>query len=63
MSSIQRLIFCNKSPLLAKLPVCPICNKSVVLESAKTDENGGAVHEECYLLKICLKAATTSSES
>lgn len=57
--SIQRLIFWNKPPLLGKLPICRICNKSVVLESAKTDENGNAIHEECYLLKIGLKAATT----
>jgi hypothetical protein len=28
-------------------------------ESSKTDENGKAVHEECYLLTLRLKQATT----
>ena len=60
MPSIQRLIFWTNSPVLAKLPNCPMCNKSVALESAKTDENGKATHEECYLLKIGLKAATAA---
>jgi hypothetical protein len=35
-------------------PVCPICNRHVDLETAKVDENGYAVHEECYLLKLHL---------
>ena len=59
MPSIQRLIFWNKSSLLEKLPLCPICNTPVALESAKTDENGKATHEDCYLLKIGLKTGTT----
>ena len=33
-------------------PSCPICNKTVALETAKTDEDGHAVHEKCYLDKI-----------
>jgi hypothetical protein len=35
-----------------RLPVCPICNKTVPLETAVIDENGHAMHEECYLLKL-----------
>jgi hypothetical protein len=31
---------------------CSICDKPVALETAKTDEVGQAVHEECYLLKV-----------
>jgi hypothetical protein len=39
----------------ARLPKCDICNRAVELETAKTDENGRAVHEECY---AWLKAIT-----
>jgi hypothetical protein len=31
---------------------CSICQKRVALVTAKTDEVGQAVHEECYLLKL-----------
>jgi hypothetical protein len=39
-------------PMRPRLPVCPICNKTVPLETAVIDENGHAMHEECYLLKL-----------
>ena len=29
---------------------CPICNKPVVVRTAKTNEPGKAVHEKCYFL-------------
>jgi anti-sigma regulatory factor (Ser/Thr protein kinase) len=35
------------------LPGCCICNSPVPLETSKTDENGQAVHEECYVLNVC----------
>src|SRR5579864_3038909 len=35
------------------LPPCCICNRPVPLEISKTDEYGQAVHEECYVLKVC----------
>jgi hypothetical protein len=38
---------------------CSICEKAVSLDSAKADEYGRAIHEECYALKIKLKQATT----
>jgi hypothetical protein len=28
--------------------LCQLCGKHVALESCKTDENGKAVHDECY---------------
>jgi hypothetical protein len=34
------------------LPLCPVCNKPVPLETAMTDGHGRAVHEECYLLAV-----------
>jgi hypothetical protein len=37
-------------------PSCCICNDAVPLETSNTDEYGQAVHEQCYVLKVCLKA-------
>lgn len=37
------------------LPQCCICNDPVSLETSKTDEFGQALHEECYVLKLCSK--------
>ncbi|HKN15504.1 MAG TPA: sensor histidine kinase [Candidatus Sulfotelmatobacter sp.] len=37
----------------AAAPGCCICNSPVPLETSNTDENGQAVHEECYVLKVC----------
>jgi hypothetical protein len=34
---------------------CCICNEFVELETAKIDEFGQPVHEECYMQKIILK--------
>lgn len=39
-----------------RLPSCSICNDLVPLETSNTDEYGQAVHEECYIANICLKA-------
>jgi two-component sensor histidine kinase len=39
-----------------QLPGCCICNSPVPLETSRTDENGQAVHEECYVLKVCAAA-------
>jgi hypothetical protein len=33
-------------------PACALCNQRVELETAKTDENGKAVHEECYVAYV-----------
>jgi hypothetical protein len=42
-------------------PLCPICNQRVPLEESNTDEHGLAVHEECYVLKLRLKRASSES--
>jgi hypothetical protein len=47
-------------PQTQQLPRCPICNKAVALETANTDEDGHAIHEECYILKLHLWEATKS---
>lgn len=31
---------------------CSVCGKPLAVETAKTDGNGQAVHEECYLASI-----------
>ena len=36
----------------ADSPICFVCKKPVPLETAKTEEHGLAVHEQCYLLRI-----------
>ena len=41
-------------------PVCPICQTPVPLEIAKTDEDGVAIHEQCYILKVKLNGASTA---
>ena len=38
-------------------PLCSICTKPVPLDTAKTDEGGRAIHEECYLQKLQSKAS------
>ncbi len=40
------------------VPSCSICNKPAPLETAKTDERGQIVHEECYVFKMSLIAAS-----
>ena len=35
-----------------RAPICSICNLPVSLNHAKTDEDGNAVHEDCYLIKL-----------
>jgi hypothetical protein len=39
-------------PAIARLPICSLCNEPVEIETAKTDENGDAVHGDCYVVKI-----------
>jgi hypothetical protein len=40
-------------------PLCFICHTPVELEISKTDENGRAVHERCYLRRLRQRQATT----
>ena len=46
----------RKAGLTMQLPEsninCSVCAKPIALETAKTDEVGRAVHDECYLLKV-----------
>ncbi len=38
---------------------CSICNEAVELETAKIDESGKPVHEECYVRKVCIHTTAT----
>ena len=40
----------------ASYPICPLCSEHVELESANTDANGKAVHEDCYVAHIIERA-------
>jgi hypothetical protein len=43
---------------------CQICHKPVMLETARTDEHGNAVHEECYVRAVeTRKVSDDSSDS
>jgi hypothetical protein len=41
-----------------RLPKCIICNEPVEIETAKTDEDGKLVHEDCYVRRMRLKEIT-----
>jgi hypothetical protein len=43
----------------AGLPDCSICNEPVDLKTAKTDEDGKGVHEECYVDRVRRASVTT----
>jgi hypothetical protein len=45
-------MYCNRPS--ESFPLCSVCEKPVPLEIAKTDESGKAIHEDCYLTKLCL---------
>lgn len=32
--------------------LCQICGEEILLEYSKTDEQGNAVHEDCYLQRL-----------
>jgi hypothetical protein len=39
-------------PTILRFPLCSLCHEPIEAETAKTDENGNAVHEECYTLTM-----------
>jgi len=43
----------KSSPLL-----CRICGKPAAVETCKTDGDGKAVHEECYVLNVKIEQAS-----
>jgi hypothetical protein len=42
---------------LEKVMLCPTCNQPITLEDAKIDEDGRAVHEECYVKQLLARPA------
>lgn len=42
---------------------CAICNHAVALEKCKIDEDGKAVHDDCYLTKLARAIDTPLSSS
>jgi len=51
---MQRIRLRPKMPL----PTCPVCNEHVELEKSNSDEDGCAIHEECYLQKVRRRGAS-----
>jgi hypothetical protein len=47
----------------ANSPICPICLEPVRLEDAKTDEDGRAIHEDCYYASLKGTTPTTGNQS
>jgi hypothetical protein len=41
---------------------CRICRKPVPVETAKTDDRGQAVHEECYILSVTQEPDVASTK-
>ena len=37
---------------LRNVLICSICQQPVAVENSKTDENGQAIHEDCYLQRL-----------
>ena len=44
------------------LIVCQICKKPVILETARINEHGKAVHEDCYLNALKAMVPPPSTE-
>jgi hypothetical protein len=44
-----------------RFPICSVCNEPVELDTAKVDEVGNAIHEECFVANISIRKATTLS--
>jgi hypothetical protein len=42
---------------------CTICHQRVPIETAKTDGYGRAIHEECYMINLAGKTATSGTGS
>jgi hypothetical protein len=45
------------SPIPQNVLRCTLCRQPVAVETAKTDGNGQAVHEECYTISVTGKTA------
>jgi hypothetical protein len=45
----------------ATFPICSVCSEPVELDTAKVNEVGNPIHEECYVVKDSLRKATTLS--
>ena len=42
---------------------CTLCRQPVAVETAKTDGNGQAVHEECYAISVTGKTAGSGTRT
>ncbi len=42
--------------------ICSLCHQIVAIETSKTDEDGTAVHEDCYLQALVSKPSVTNRQ-
>jgi hypothetical protein len=56
-SSVPKTLPPEKNPNESVL-VCCLCGKPVAIGAAKTNADGQAVHEECYLVEVQLERAS-----
>jgi hypothetical protein len=42
--------------IVSRHPLCGVCNKPLELDIAVADQDGKAVHEECYVLRMLEQA-------
>ncbi len=53
----------NNSFSSIRAPICSICHEPVRLNDAKTDEDGSAIHENCYLIKLGMTKSPIGSRT
>jgi hypothetical protein len=51
------------SPIPHNVLRCTLCRQPVAVESAKTDGNGQAVHEECYTFSVTGQTASSGTHT
>lgn len=54
--SLAKKIATAEMSLSSNFVFCVLCGHAVALEKCKVDENGGPVHENCYLAKTIGRA-------
>ena len=46
-----------------RFAICSLCNEAVEIETTKTNQDGKAVHEECYVKSISTPRSEPSSST
>ncbi len=57
-----RSMFVSAMSIRERFPICPLCGELVELSTAATNEDGKAVHEDCYAKAIASSKAKPSPD-